>query len=250
MMRQKKWAVTPTVVGRVKSLVEQQKLMPFVRQRVRRNLAEVKPVVEKAEFWKQLVVCILTSRQRSGPDSPVSRLSGTEPFPLSYETCAVQEDLVKYVKGQLAKFGVTRFTEKIPAFLNTNLEEFDSGLWKKTSVELEELRLNQDQPTERKTANFIEANYAGIGPKQARNVLQCVGLTRYEIPIDSRIEGWFKRLGFEFEYKLAGKGYCYIMDDIQELCRECEVLPCILDASIFNSVDGDGWTEAKVKGVF
>jgi hypothetical protein len=40
------------------------------------------------------------------------------------------------------------------------------------------------------------------------------------------------------------------MDDIQELCRECGVLPCVLDASIFNSVDGDGWTEEKVKGVF
>ena len=28
---------------------------------------------------------------------------------------------------------------------------------------------------------------AGFGPKQARNLLQGLGLTRYEIPIDSRI---------------------------------------------------------------
>lgn len=249
-MKQKSWVFTPAIVQRVKALVEQQKDMPFVRQRVRRNLAEDKPKVEKSEFWKQLVVCILTSRQRSGPDSPVAKLSGSDPFVLSYERCAGQADMVSYVKGQLSKFGVTRFTEKIPAFLKTNLEEFDSGLWDKTSQELEELRAKQDQRTERRTASFIETNYSGIGPKQARNVLQCVGLTRYEIPIDSRIEGWFKRLGWPFEYKLSGKGYCYIMDDIQELCRECGVLPCVLDASIFNSVDGDGWTEEKVKGVF
>lgn len=158
-MRQKKWVVTSAVVRQVKSLVEQQQDTPFVRQRVRRNLAGVKPAVEKAEFWKQLVVCILTSRQRSGPDSPVSRLSRTEPFPLSYQTCAGQPDLVKYVKGQLAKFGVTRFTEKIPAFLKADLEEFDLGLWERTSVELEELRLHQDQRTERRAATFIEVNY-------------------------------------------------------------------------------------------
>jgi len=212
-MRQKKWVVTPVIVQQVKTLVEQQKDMPFVRQRVRRNLAEDKPMVEKLEFWKQLVVCILTSRQRSGPDSPVAKLSGTAPFVLSYETCAGQADVVSYVKGQLSKFGVTRSTEKIPAFLKANLEEFDSGLWDKTSQELEELRAKHDQRAERRTASFIETNYAGIGPKQARNVLQCVGLTRYEIPIDSRIEGWFKRLGWPFEYKLSGKGYCHIMDD-------------------------------------
>ncbi len=244
------WAITPKIVQHVKALIEQQQEMPFVRQRVRRNLAKDKAKVEKSEFWKQLVVCILTSRQRAGPDSPVSMLSRTEPFPLSCETCAAQEDLVKFVKSQLTKFGVTRFTEKIPAFLKANLKEFDFGLWEKTSVELEELRLNQDQRIERRTANFLEANYDGIGPKQARNVLQCVGLNRYEIPIDSRIENWFKNLGFKFEYKLAGKQYCYIMNDIQELCRECEVIPCVLDASIFNSVDGVGWTEEKVKGVF
>jgi thermostable 8-oxoguanine DNA glycosylase len=224
--------------------------MPFVRQRVRRNLAEDKPKVAKSEFWKQLVVCILTSRQRAGPDSPVARLSRTDPFVLSYETCAGQADVVSYVKGQLSRFGVTRFTEKIPAFLKTNLGEFDLGLWDKTSQELEELRARQDQRTERRTAGFIEANYAGIGPKQARNVLQCVGLTRYEIPLDSRIEGWFTRLGWPFEYKLSGKGYCHILDDIQELCRECGVIPCVLDASVFNSVDGSDWTEEKVKGVF
>src|SRR4051812_34715598 len=104
-MRQKKWVVTPALVQQVKALVEQQKDMPFVRQRVRRNLAEDKPKVVKSEFWKQLVVCILTSRQRSGPDSPVAKLSGTDPFVLSYETCAGQADVGSHVKSQLSKFG-------------------------------------------------------------------------------------------------------------------------------------------------
>ena len=47
-------------------------------------------------------------------------------------------------------------------------------------------------------------------------------------------ECWFERLGWPFEYKLFGTGYCYIMDDIQELCPKYGVLPCVLDASIFN----------------
>lgn len=93
-MRQKMWIVTPAIVQRVKMLVEQQKDMPFVRQRVRRNLAEDKPKVEKSEFWKQLVVCILTSRQRSGPDSPVAKLSRTDHVVLSYKSCTGQADVV------------------------------------------------------------------------------------------------------------------------------------------------------------
>ena len=44
--------------------------------------------------------------------------------------------------------------------------------------------------TERAVANYIEDTFKGFGPKQSRNLLQMLGLTRYEIPIDSRLITW------------------------------------------------------------
>jgi hypothetical protein len=37
----------------------------------------------------------------------------------------------------------------------------------------------------------------GVGPTQARNLLQSLGLTWYEIPLDSRVVRWLRdRLGW------------------------------------------------------
>ena len=40
--------------------------------------------------------------------------------------------------------------------------------------------------------------------------------------------------------------YCFVMDGFQALCRACEVAPCVLDAAIFASFDGGGWTEENI----
>ena len=48
--------------------------------------------------------------------------------------------------------------------------------------------------TEAEVADYINDTFRGFGPKQSRNILQELGLTRYEIPIDNR-EGYrIKRL--------------------------------------------------------
>ncbi len=244
------WNVNLSLIQVVQQFVRQQQSTPFVQQRIERNLAETKPPVSRQEFWKQLVVCILTTQQKSGPDSPISSLTRTQPFQLGYELCGEQSDLPTYVSAVLQAHGIKRFTNRLPKFLATNFMNVQQGLWNKTDARLEELRTKQDQTTERRTADFLEAHYDGIGPKQARNVLQCLGLTRYEIPIDSRIQNWLDGLGLVLEYKLSGSQYSLVMDDIIELCNHCNVVPCVLDACVFNSFDGDGWTEDKVQGVY
>ena len=39
-------------------------------------------------------------------------------------------------------------------------------------------------------ADYIDDTFEGFGPKQSRNLLQELGLTRFEIPIDSRVTNW------------------------------------------------------------
>jgi len=67
------WEITEDDVNRVKSIVDRQKDSPFVLDRIRRNLAVAKPAITRLRFWQELVSCLLTTQQRSGPSSPVTR---------------------------------------------------------------------------------------------------------------------------------------------------------------------------------
>lgn len=250
MSMNQNWNVNPSLIQDIQQFVRHQQNTPFVRQRIERNLEKTRPPVSKQEFWKQLVVCILTTLHKSGPDDPPSRIGRTDPFELSCEKCDAQDDLPAFILTTLTRHGFKRFTNKFPKFIAANFNEIKTGLWDRTQARLDDIRTKQDRLSERRAADFLEAHFDGVGPKQARNVLQCLGLIRYEIPIDSRIQNWLESLGLVVEYKLSGSQYSLVMDDIIELCDLCNVIPCVLDACVFNSVDGDGWTEDKVRGVY
>ena len=110
-----------------------------------------------------------------------------------------------------------------------------NNCWKEVDSVFENLRKNQDRTTEREAARFLQRpRFQGLGPKQSRNVLQMLGLTRYEIPIDTRIVKRFESFGLPIGLKLSTeRDYCRVLDDIQELCEACGILPCVLDAAIF-----------------
>lgn len=96
---------------------------------------------------------------------------------------------------------------------------------------------------ERQVANFVDDNLAGFGPKQSRNFLQWLGLTKYEIPVDSRITKWLNEFGFPVMLSataLADRNYYeFVSEGIQSLCAKARVYPCVLDAAIFTSFDED-----------
>ena len=98
---------------------------------------------------------------------------------------------------------------------------------------------------EREACSLVQ-NLKGIGPKQSRNLWQALGLTRYEIPIDSRIIKWLNKNGFAFILSASGlsdeRYYQLVMDGIQTWCLKSDVFPCVLDASIFSSYDEE-WPE-------
>src|SRR3712207_8726784 len=53
----------------------------------------------------------------------------------------------------------------------------------------------------------IDDSLKGFGPKQSRNLLQGLGLTRYEIPIDIRITRWFNDRSEEHTSELQSRQY-------------------------------------------
>lgn len=95
---------------------------------------------------------------------------------------------------------------------------------------------------------MIDYKLHGFGPKQSRNFWQWIGLTRFEIPIDSRVAAWVgTNLSFQIEVKKLGNEQYYksVMDRLRGLCDESAVLPCVLDAAIFAAPDRE-WSATEL----
>lgn len=245
------WQVESQDVQRVREFVERHQSNPFVKERVRRNVEGAKPEITKETFWEGIVNCLLTTQQRSGPKSAVTRFINTRPFPLSYSACESQlGDLERVVKDRLTAFGGLRRTNIIAGELAANIKQLAPPTWEQTHEVLDALRCSDTVPSERNAAHFIAERYKGFGPKQSRNLLQSLGLTRYEIPIDSRITKWLNEFGFPLRVSATTLSdpdyYEMVMDGIQRLCTASHLYPCVLDAAIFVSFDGDGWTPENV----
>ncbi|MEQ8398469.1 hypothetical protein [Thalassobaculum sp.] len=244
------WEVSQHDIERLREFVQAHQQNPFVMARIGRNLAVQKRAVGRAEFWEQMVGMRLTSVQRSGPGSHVVRFLRTRPFPISYDSLQQHADVEAFMKVTLAQHRGIRFTTKIPSDLHKNYRCLEDGEWAVLLPTINCLTVPEGRDVERNVARYLQDKLSGFGPKQARNLLQALGLTRYEIPIDSRITKWFSEFGFPMKLSsapLSDPGYYeFVLDGIQALCEAAELMPCVVDAAIFASYDGDGWTADNV----
>jgi hypothetical protein len=239
-------------LARLAAFVRDQSAKKVVRDRFARNLAPVKMQITQDRFWRAFVCMRLTSRQKSGPDSAVSRFKDTRPFALDLKIVRANSgrthDFILSVlqnAGGLRDYNVAanQFTE---AFV-----DLENGLWQPMLARCNELIDPRTATEERLVADYIAGKFNGIGPKQSRNILQALGLTRYEIPLDSRVMKWLRgELGFPLPLNgqlLADDGYYhFVLDMIQDLCEKCDTFPCVLDAAIFAENDPDTWTDEQL----
>lgn len=244
------WQIDAEDIAKVKEFFDRHRDNAFVKMRIATNLKDDKPPVTKEAFWEVMISCLLTTQQRSGPGSSVTRFISTRPFPLRMELCKGQADLGTFVTGILSKFGGLRRSTTIGREAKANLTYLEYGGWQATSEVLERVRLHPSPETERNAARFLDETFQGFGPKQSRNLLQGLGLSRFEVPIDSRITKWLNEFGFPVKLTantLADQNYFeFVSDGFQRLAEACGIAPCVLDAAIFSSFDVDGWTEENV----
>jgi len=224
----------------------------FVQERIRINLATEKSPIQRDQFWRGLVQCVLTSQQRSGPNSANAQFQKLNPFPLSLEACEKAGDLTKYAHKTLSRFGGLPFTNKISTALAASIPYVTGDGWNQTSSVLERVRTEQTKEAERAVARFIADRFYLFGPKQSRNLLQYLGLTRFEIPLDSRIAKRLNEFGFPVQLQATllsdSVYYEFVLDGVQTLCAACGEYPCVFDAALFASFDGGGWTKENLVG--
>lgn len=239
------WKVNADDIERVQEFYERYQNCPLVRQRIQRNIDQPVELPSKENFWDVMIGCLLTTQQRSGPKSAVARFTSIKPFPLNHSACSLQADLKAHIENTITNFGGIRRAKTIGEEISINLHWLENGGWEKMLAMLEILRENRTKPKERQVSEFVDSNLKGFGPKQARNLLQQLGFTKYEIPIDSRITKWLNSFGFPVKLSATALSdrnyYNMVSDGFQRLCEEAGIYPCLLDAAIFSSFDEDEW---------
>jgi len=244
------WEFTTDDVTAVESVVIRHERHPMVLDRRLRNLADDKPPVDRNRFWKALTMALLTTQQRVGPGSAVTRFLASTPFVLSYDNCLKASDVSGFVTQSLVEFGGIRRHSVIGDQLSRNFFALERGLWDGILDKVEQLRKAVSRDIERQVADLLQQTFVGIGPKQARNLLQDLGLTRYEVPLDSRVCEWLRATGFPVPVKataLADRDYyCFVLDGFQLLCAAANQLPCVVDRAVFASSDGEQWPDVPI----
>ncbi len=204
--------------------------------------------MSKKIIWRCIVSSLLTTQQRSGPGSPVTRFIWTDPFLLDYTICLRQNNIRSFVVNIITEFGGIRRSRKIGEAASDNFKFLEGCGWSKVLSKVQSLQASRTPQFERETARFIAEKLKGFGPKQSRNLLQSLGLARYEIPVDSRITKWLNEFGFPIKLSASALSdenyYSFVLDGLQELCKQCEIYPCVLDAAIFSSFDPE-WPQDK-----
>ena len=245
-----RWKIGKREAAEISRFVRKQEGNPFVRARVRRNVEGKREELTKVHVWHALASCLLTTQQRSGPKSRVNAFVSLRPFPIGYDLVRTKKNVAEFIAAEIRLSGGLRRADTIGRELSDNARWFEDENWRELSCRLESSADSPDYMHEREAARWIASGFRGLGPKQSRNFLQCLGLTRYEVPIDSRITKWLTGIGFPVALSATALSdpnyYEFVSDGLREIAAAAGVLPCVLDAAVFSAADGDSWNEADV----
>jgi len=265
-MAQVNWEFSEAEISNVRGIVDEQQNNSFVQKRREQNVVEAEIEMTADQFWNAHLAALLTSQQRSGPESHVSQFLKEEIHTVSLDQCRDAESIGEYVSETLEEHGGIRYYNNIGEACKRNLERLDTGGWEELWDELGKLierrkrePRDSDYAVEREAATYLSEEFASeglhrVGSKQARNILQILGLSRFKIPLDSRITKWLNA-NLELPYYVSGSGlsnpeyYHFILDIVQDSCSTADVLPCIFDAAVFSSYDTN-WTQSDADAIF
>jgi hypothetical protein len=222
--------------------IERYKNHRFVEERIDRNLKHNDTGISKDHFWRALIGCLLTTQQRSGLGSRVEKLLNSGNPILDFEHCWTAKNLPKLVEETLSRNGLRR-NELIAKEIDHAISWLKQNGWSAVESQLNLIASHTSAKKERSVARFLKENFKGIGPKQSRNLIQWMGLSKYEIPLDSRMVKVLRELRFPVPLSaiaLADEDYyCFIEDGIQKLMAEIGIYPCVFDACVFASFEAD-----------
>ena len=235
------WVIEPNDAAKVSDLVARSESERLVQERRQRNLGQPRPHISRSPTWQVMVGCLLTTQQKSGPGKPVARFLETDPFRLAYDLCCQKSDLRAFALRTISDFRGIRRGPTVAGQLAANFAYLEAGNWVTLLERLAQTDASNDGMFERSAAHYIADSLKGFGPKQARNFLQWVGVSKHEIPIDSRVTKWLNKELLSFRLNAAMLAdhvyYDMVSDGVIRLCEMAGVIPCVFDAAVFASFD-------------
>lgn len=234
------WVIDESSLTPWKRIVKENMHKGVPTDRLTKNVKRLGITLTKDSIWRVMLGCQVTSAQRSGPDSLVSQFMKSSSKALIYRECKKQENLEEFICSEIKKL---RFNAKISRQLGQIFEYLEDGGWTPLLTVLKTIEYSTTKDKEHAVVEHLTSgNFPGLGPKQARNFIQGLGLSQYVIPLDTRIFSRMKEYGISpVPKKGEGMGkeplYRFFEDGLGQIAKKLGVLPCILDACTFASFD-------------
>jgi len=239
------WEISESDIKKVIKFVDEHR-NPNVDSRINRNIERNNIQIDKDIIIKTMLMCLMPSSQGSDTESSIGQFFRKKPFLLTYKFLYVATNIEYAIREVLKANGLTRYINKVPKYFAYNFYHLVETNW---DLEVKLIKCMKEESTieaERELADCIDQLFKGFGSKQARNFLQSLGLTKYEIPIDSQMINWLKEFDFPILVSataLQDKAfYHFVSDGIQLLCRKANIYPCVLDAAISYSTESGNRT--------
>ena len=122
------WDISDNDIQKLLKVVEENE-NPFLIKRRERNVNRQNIVIDKNTIIKAMGACLLTSQQRSGPNSLIGKFLQKEPFPLMIGSIGQITSPEDYIKRILKENGLTRYINRISEFYATNLDKIQIENW-------------------------------------------------------------------------------------------------------------------------
>ena len=113
------WDINEDDIFKVEELVSAPQ-NAFVSGRIEKNIHRQNFEIDKNLILKRLIMCLLTSQQRSGPNSLIAVFLRRVPFPLTIEIISTESNIEEFIKATLQQNGLNRFINKIPNYFAIN----------------------------------------------------------------------------------------------------------------------------------
>ena len=240
---QANWTIDSSSLKEWRKFVAENSGNEFSIKRRTKNIRHIGIDLSKNKIWKKLVSCQVTTQQRSGPNSLVSKFLNSDSPALEITMCRKASSVQNLVEKECTKAGL-RMASKISKNLAAIWQSLENGEWDSLIQQLKTIEKNTSLKKERLVIDYLRSGkYPGLGPKQSRNFIQSLGLSKYEIPLDSRTLKKMRDMGVNFVPSGGSLSdpivYIFIQDALQQLASKLDIYPCELDACIFSSFDVD-----------
>jgi len=231
------WRISETDLLKITDFVNQQS-NEYVANRVAKNINYHRLFINRDTILHALLYSMILPNMKHSIDSPVASFFKKRPSPFIYVKIKTALDVNEYIFNTLKKNGILLDKKKSPEFFAVNFDLLESSNWALIDILKKKLRYKEDKQAEREIADYIDTMFKGFGAIEARIFLQYLGLTRYEIPIDSFVSEWLNDFGFPIHISttaLQDRGYYhFVSDGIQLLCNKANIYPCVLEAAIYS----------------